>query len=352
MGYKMFDGKNLLKRCRYMNGRGELEALASAELDYNHIDNWRSIAQEWGYLELPEPCERVLRFIGKRPCLYGVLIRILIEMHYPFLQCQALLCLPKIQIPSFIERCLTENVDNSIIWACLEIWFLRLRNEGEKQRYEDIAAWLNDNGAEACEELVDLCRKHGRIKTLIQWLFSNGHHGWPEVSGRINLPKSILFLIEGAIAYGWDDKDFDKEFKDIEYLTFVVLDVKRDAALRSALADVILDIYKQILAEDNGLSPYNSEICRSERVKGFATAFKIVNSADLVVGVKEIYDQHRYYFEGYRGRAAKHDFRHLAKMDFIMDAVEVIAQEPSLAASVRGVLMDMTDRERRRSRSQ
>lgn len=351
MGYKMFDGKKLLRECRYMNGREELESVARTDLDYDEIDNWRSVSDAWSYLEFPEYSEKLFGFIGERECLYNMFIRILRQLNFPFFQCHALLYIPENDLPDFIEKCLADKEGDSIMWAWLEIWFNRIKGEGERQRFEDKAKWLDEVATIKVRSLVELFSKYGRRKTLMRWLCTNHHHDWPDMPGKVNIPKHILLLVEAVVAFDWDDRDFDKEFKEIDYLTFVALDVSRDGVLSLEMASDILAGYHHSLLDEFTICRIKEDGVATNWMRGFATVFKIISNSDLIADVNELYNKYRYFFEGYRGRAARHDFRHIRRMNFVMGAIEMIAEGSSLNPDMRRKLMEINAREKLRSRS-
>lgn len=315
----------LLKSCRYMNGENGTELLESFQkLDFNIFDNWQRVSYLWGYTELPEGMiKQIVETTADLSKLHSTL-DILKRLHYPHLQCAAMVGFNDIRV--FINLIREWNVDaekdTSILWSILEIWFWKLEN------YSDIDTWLEKKASDYIAELYCTVFHAGHSKNFIRWLFSNVYIGKCCIQPSLAVRRKLLVLIDSVIVYHWKDACFDEDFLNLDYLSFVATDVDEYRPLSVKMNKAVLDSYDKIFQTKmlNAFSlPLNEN--NYNHLIGYAHSFIVYHKTELAIRIQEVINNYQSIFEGWKIKGQMHDLSNVQNEAFVLSAFLIMVKD-------------------------
>ena len=320
MKLESISSNELLSKCRYYDGTDGNNLLNRyGSLDFNIFENWHELSLLWGYTQLPERLVALTAFAANRTISKHLVLKIIERLQYPNLQCTALLGIEDNNVfINLIKEWNKESEKNmSILWSILEIWSWRLLKSNKQNL--PIDEWLKNVVSDCIINMYNTVLYSGHAKAFIKWLFSKGYRGWQDVGSSLPVEKKLFILMESIVVLNWKEDLFDEGFINLDYLSFLAIDVNKTHPLNDGLCLELLNRYFEILDKQK-ISCIELPISKNTFVwfNGFVEVFFRCKRTGLQEEVQSVLNKYQSIFEGWRVKGKMHDYRNVQSETFVL----------------------------------
>ena len=278
MKLENIESNKILASCRYANGSiGEDLFKLYHSYDFEQFDKWNIVADLWGYMELPECLRNIIIFSVKRKCCAPLVIRFLEQLHFPNLQCAAMVYIKDFEYFKQLLTIWSESKvkSKSVLWSIFEMWNWRLEKTAELQKDKDEC--LKDNAFDLIGSFWLNVNKYDCAKDFIKWLFEKGYHEWSNNS----ISKQLLLLMEIYVLKDWNDGMFDSDNQNIDYLTFVAREVYKKNSFGNDIVKIVLENFDKSIKKNNIKTTLPIDEKTIKAIEAYAEMYWVINEKEI-----------------------------------------------------------------------
>lgn len=312
MKLENIESNKILASCRYANGSiGEDLFKLYHSYDFEQFDKWNIVADLWGYMELPECLRNIIIFSVKRKCCAPLVIRFLEQLHFPNLQCAAMVYIKDFEYFKQLLTIWSESKvkSKSVLWSIFEMWNWRLEKTAESQKDKD--EWLKDNAFDLIGSFWLNVNKYDCAKDFIKWLFEKGYHEWSNNS----ISKQLLLLMEIYVLKDWNDGMFDSDNQNIDYLTFVARDVYKKNSFGNDIVKIVLENFDKSIKKNNIKTTLPIDEKTIKAIEAYAAMCWVINEKEIEAAVEKSIEDNTCKFEGWNINV---DYKDVQQENFIL----------------------------------
>lgn len=312
MKLENIESNKILASCRYANGSiGEDLFKLYHSYDFEQFDKWNIVADLWGYMELPECLRNIIIFSVKRKCCAPLVIRFLEQLHFPNLQCAAMVYIKDFEYFKQLLTIWSESKvkSKSVLWSIFEMWNWRLEKTAESQKDKD--EWLKEKAVDLIRVFLSFVFKYDCAKVFIKWLFEKGYHEWR----RSSISKQLLLLMEANVLYNWNDGMFDSDNLNIDYLTFVAREVYKKYSFGNEIVKKVLENFDKSIKKNNIKTTLPIEDNSNKAIEAYAEMYWVINEKEIEAAVEKSIEDNTCKFEGWNINI---DYKDVQQENFIL----------------------------------
>lgn len=312
MKLENIESNKILASCRYANGSiGEDLFKLYHSYDFEQFDKWNIVADLWGYMELPECLRNIIIFSVKRKCCAPLVIRFLEQLHFPNLQCAAMVYIKDFEYFKQLLTIWSESKvkSKSVLWSIFEMWNWRLEKTAESQKDKD--EWLKDNAFDLIGSFWLNVNKYDCAKDIIKWLFEKGYHEWSNNS----ISKQLLLLMEIYVLKDWNDGMFDSDNQNIDYLTFVAREVYKKNSFGNDIVKIVLENFDKSIKKNNIKTTLPIDEKTIKAIEAYAAMCWVINEKEIEAAVEKSIEDNTCKFEGWNINV---DYKDVQQENFIL----------------------------------
>ena len=312
MKLENIESNKILASCRYANGSiGEDLFKLYHSYDFEQFDKWNIVADLWGYMELPECLRNIIIFSVKRKCCAPLVIRFLEQLHFPNLQCVAMVYIKDFEYFKQLHTIWSESKvkSKSVLWSIFEMWNWRLEKTAESQKDKDEC--LKDNAFDLIGSFWLNVNKYDCAKDFIKWLFEKGYHEWSNNS----ISKQLLLLMEIYVLKDWNDGMFDSDNQNIDYLTFVAREVYKKNSFGNYIVKFVLENFEKSIKKNNIKTTLPIDEKTIKAIEAYAEMYWVINEKEIEAAVEKSIEDNTCKFEGWNINV---DYKDVQQENFIL----------------------------------
>ena len=312
MKLENIESNKILASCRYANGSiGEDLFKLYHSYDFEQFDKWNIVAGLWGYMELSECLRNIIIFSVKRKCCAPLVIHFLEKLHFPNLQCAAMMYVKDFE---YFKQLLTiwnesKAKSKSVLWSIFEMWNWRLKTTAESQKDKD--EWLKDDAFDLIGSFWLNVNKYDCAKDFIKWLFEKGYHEWRNNS----ISKQLLLLMEANVLKDWNDGMFDSDNQNIDYLTFVAREVYKKNSFGNDIVKIVLENFDKSIENNNIKTTLPIDEKTIKSIEAYAEMYWVINEKEIEAAVEKSIEDNTCKFEGWNINI---DYKDVQQENFIL----------------------------------